>query len=71
MTNVGDRCHRIGQHNTVQIIDLYMKDTYDEIINAKLHGKGAMADILIDNKNGDELNSALESITKMGIVFNK
>lgn len=32
-------CHRIGQKHTVQIIDLLIKDTYDECIYKKLHRK--------------------------------
>ena len=71
MTNAGDRCHRIGQHNTVQIIDLYITGTYDEDIHDKLHGKGAMADIVIDGKEGEELSKALSYINRMGITFNK
>ncbi len=34
-----DRIHRIGQKHTVQIIDLLIKDTYDECIYKKLHRK--------------------------------
>lgn len=66
-----DRCHRIGQKHTVQIIDLYINNTYDEEVYKKLHGKGAMADIIIDNKQGDEFDKAMEYINKMGITFNK
>lgn len=66
-----DRVHRLGQKNTVQIIDLYINDTYDEMICAKLHGKGAMADIIIDDKQGAELQEALKYINGMGITFNK
>lgn len=67
-----DRTHRIGQHNTVQIIDLYMKDTFDEVINDKLHGKGAMADMLIDKDrlSQEDIINAINSIAKMGITFN-
>ena len=32
-----DRCHRIGQKSTVQIIDLLINNTYDEVIYKKLH----------------------------------
>lgn len=60
-----------GQKKTVQIIDLYIKDTYDEEIYNKLHGKGAMADIVIDNKQGEELSKAMDYISKMGISFSK
>ena len=34
-----DRSHRYGQKNTVQVIDLLAKDTYDELIYKKLHRK--------------------------------
>lgn len=63
-----DRCHRIGQKGTVQIIDLLMKDTYDEIIYNKLHGKGAMSDILVDGKKG-EMEAAKDYFRKMNITF--
>ena len=66
-----DRIHRIGQKKTVQIIDLYIAGTYDEDIYDKLHGKGAMADIVIDGKEGEELTEALSYINRMGITFNK
>lgn len=57
-----------GQHNTVQIIDLLIKDTYDEIIYKKLHGKGAMSDVLID---GEEIGSLKKYFDDMGIEFKK
>lgn len=63
-----DRIHRIGQFQTVQIIDLLIKDTYDEAIYAKLHGKGALSDVIID---GDETSQAMEYIRNMGITFSK
>ena len=61
-----DRCHRIGQKKTVQIIDLLIKDTYDECIYQKLHGKGAMSDVLIDGKEMDSVKSYFRD---MGIQF--
>lgn len=63
-----DRTHRIGQKHTVQIIDLLCKDTYDELIYDKLHGKGAMSDVLID---GEELSAVQHYFKKMGIEFTK
>ena len=63
-----DRCHRIGQKKTVQIIDLLIQDTYDEMIYKKLHGKGAMSDVLID---GAEMDSVKQYFTDMGIEFKK
>lgn len=62
-----DRIHRIGQKKTVQIIDLLIKDSYDELIYLKLHGKGAMSDALIDGKVTPEIQ---EMFRKMGIEFN-
>lgn len=49
-----------------------MADTYDEVINDKLHGKGAMADMLIDAEKLDveQVAKALENISKMGLSFN-
>lgn len=61
-----DRCHRIGQKKTVQIIDLIVKDTYDEIVYKKLHGKGAMSSVLID---GVEIEAVSHYLHDMGISF--
>ena len=61
-------CHRIGQKHTVQVINLYIADTYDEEIRNMLSGKGAMSDIVID---ADESSRALDYIERMGIVFHK
>ena len=63
-----DRVHRIGQENTVQIIDLLIKDTYDELVYLKLHGKGAMSKALIDGEMTPEVAQALK---KLGIEFNE
>lgn len=71
MSNVLIEHTEYGQKNTVQVIDLYIKDTYDEVIFKKLHGKGAMSNILIDDVKGDELKEALEYIKNMGITFSK
>ena len=61
-----DRCHRIGQSKTVQVIDLLIKDSYDELIYKKLHGKGAMSDVLID---GVEADSVKQYFKDMNIEF--
>ena len=61
-----DRTHRIGQKQTVQVIDLLIKDSYDELIFKKLHGKGAMSDILID---GDESDAVKKYISNMNVQF--
>lgn len=63
-----DRCHRIGQNKTVQVIDLLIKDTYDELIFKKLHGKGAMSDVVID---GAEIDSLKQYFADMNIEFTK
>ena len=63
-----DRIHRIGQKKTVQIIDLLVKDTYDELIYAKLHGKGAMSDVVID---GEEIENVKQYLSEMNIIFKK
>lgn len=63
-----DRCHRIGQKKTVQVIDLLCKDTYDECIYDKLHGKGAMSDAVIDGKEMETLKPFFD---KMDISFYK
>lgn len=63
-----DRIHRIGQKKTVQIIDLLIENSYDELIYLKLHGKGALSDALIDGKVTPEVKEALK---KVGIEFNE
>lgn len=63
-----DRTHRIGQKRTVQVIDLLALGTYDELIYKKLHGKGAMADVVID---GDESEAAMKFIKEMEVEFHK
>ena len=62
-----DRTHRIGQTKTVQVIDLLIQDTYDELIYKKLHGKGAMGKALID---GEETAVLQKYFDDMNIVFN-
>ena len=59
-------CHRIGQNKTVQVIDLLTKDSYDELIYKKLHGKGAMSDVIID---GVEVNEVKQYFADMHIEF--
>lgn len=61
-----DRIHRIGQKKTVQVIDLLMLNTFDEIVNARIEGKGAMGQAVIDGEAVDNLKKAFE---KMGITF--
>lgn len=63
-----DRIHRIGQKKTVQIIDLLIQDTYDELIYKKLHGKGAMSDVVID---GEEVDALKQYFEDMKIEFKK
>ena len=63
-----DRCHRIGQKHTVQIINLFIANTYDEAIYKMLNGKGALSDVVID---GDESTRAMDYISEMGISFHK
>lgn len=45
-----DRCHRIGQKNSLTIYTLMCKDTIDERIHEIVERKGAMADALVDGK---------------------
>ena len=61
-----DRTFRIGQKHTVQVIDLLAKDTYDELIFKKLHGKGAMSDVIID---GEEIENVKQYFKDMNIDF--
>ena len=61
-----DRVHRIGQKHTVQIINLLIANTYDELVYSKLYGKGAMADVLID---GADMSNLIKEFSSMGISF--
>lgn len=45
-----DRCHRIGQKDSLTIYTLMCKDTIDERIHEIVERKGAMADALVDGK---------------------
>ena len=63
-----DRIHRIGQKHTVQVIDLLVQNTFDEIVYKRLHGKGAMSDVVIDGADIDELQTFFRD---MGISFDK
>ena len=62
-----DRSYRLGRGKKLLVIDLYMANTYDELINKKLWGKGAMSDILID---GSEEESARKFLKEAKILFN-
>lgn len=61
-----DRIHRIGQKKTVQVIDLLINNTYDELVYSKIHGKGAMSDVLIDGK---PVECFVQQFADMGIQF--
>lgn len=50
----------------MQVIDLLAKDTYDELVFKKLHGKGAMSDALIDGK---EIDALKQYFADMNISF--
>lgn len=45
-----DRCHRIGQTETVTVITLVCKHTIDENIHSIVKRKGALGDALVDHK---------------------
>lgn len=63
-----DRTHRIGQKRNVLVIDLLIKNTYDECIFKKLHGKGAMGKAVID---GQEIEQLQDYFKDMNITFTK
>lgn len=46
-----DRCHRIGQKNSVNIVMLECTDTIDEYIAGVLYGKQTVISKVLDNKN--------------------
>ena len=54
-----DRCHRIGQNSNITVYTLLCKDTIDERINSIVEKKGAMADILVDNKIEGDKNALI------------
>ena len=43
-----DRCHRIGQKNTLTIYTLMCKDTIDQRIHELVEKKGAIAELIVD-----------------------
>jgi SNF2 family DNA or RNA helicase len=45
-----DRCHRIGQKQSITIYNLMCKDTIDERVWQLVKDKGAISDMLIDGK---------------------
>ena len=45
-----DRCHRIGQNNTVNIYILLTKNTIDERIHNLVQSKGDISDAIVDKK---------------------
>lgn len=49
-TQAEDRCHRISQHNNVNIITLMCKNSIDEYIHNLISRKAVVSDALIDNK---------------------
>ena len=54
-----DRCHRIGQKNNITVYTLLCKGTIDERINELVEKKGAMSDILVDNKIEGDKNALI------------
>ena len=54
-----DRCHRIGQKNNITVYTLLCKGTIDERINDLVEKKGAMSDILVDNKIQGDKNALI------------
>lgn len=66
MYNARTAVTAFGQKKTVQIIDLLIKDTFDELVYKKLHGKGAMASVVVD---GAEIEALQEYFKDMGIDF--
>lgn len=57
-----DRCHRIGQKNSITIYTIMCKNTIDERIHELVYKKGAMADALVDGKVVGNKRQLLESL---------
>jgi SNF2 family DNA or RNA helicase len=54
-----DRCHRIGQKNSVTIYNIICKNTIDERIAEIVQKKGALSDELIDGKTAEDKRQLL------------
>lgn len=56
-----DRCHRIGQTETLTVYNLICKDTVDERVHEIVEDKSAIGDYIVDNKITE---SGAESLAK-------
>ena len=54
-----DRCHRIGAKSNITVYTLICKNTIDERINEIVEKKGAIADILVDDKIKGDKNALI------------
>jgi len=58
-----DRAHRIGQHNTVQVFKLVMKNSIEEKIVKLQEKKKELADLFVENNEG-----SIASMTKQEMI---
>lgn len=66
MEQAEDRAHRIGTKNTIQVITLLGKGTYDELLYKLVISKGAMSDVLVDNKDAKLYNNLIKVLFEGG-----
>ena len=64
MEQAEDRAHRIGTKNTVNVISLLMKDSYDEHLHRMIIEKQAYGEIFVDGKSSKEFKKFLKVIFK-------
>lgn len=65
MVQAEDRAHRIGTKNTVQVISLLMKDSYDEYLHKLIISKQNISQALIDNQDIRTCRKFIKEVFKL------
>ena len=65
MVQAEDRAHRIGTKNTVQVISLLMKDSYDEYLHKLIISKQNISQALIDNQDIKTCRKFIKEVFKL------
>lgn len=55
MTQCEDRCHRIGQKDSVNVVNLVIENSIDDFLTSILHNKRIVISKLLDE--GDDQNA--------------
>ena len=66
MEQAEDRAHRIGVKNTVTVIRLLGKNTYDERLWRKVFSKGKMSEALIDMEKIENVKPYIDCLFEEG-----